>query len=454
MRNADNKRARAAPTKRFFVEMITRDITLEDSILDLIDNSIDSAWKLSGSHQLTLEDSTDLSKFEISVSVSENLFRIHDNCGGMTLNDAIDHAFNFGRPNSIDSEDYTIGVYGIGMKRAIFKIGRKILIRSTFNEKNGSILSFSVPINVREWIEEDKPPWDFDIAESEHLRDEGVDIEVQDLTAAASDSFGNQAFVERLKQTIARDYALHLERGLRIRVNGKNIDGVQLEFLSSDDFVPMRYSYEESDPPVKVEIIGGMAAKPTEGTEPDDLNRREYNRFGWYVACNGRIVLAADKSSVAGWGLDNWPNWHPQYAGFLGIVLFSASDANHLPLTTTKRSVDVTSEVFLRARPHMRKLTKEWTSYTNLRKQAIEEAKMKEQLASAVQIRNVIHRNDVLLPQISSNTPKQSLANVHYSVATVRMKALAKALGKSTMTYRDVGIKSFEYTYDDFVGDE
>jgi len=34
--------ANAFPRKRFFLEMFTRDISLEDCILDLIDNSIDS----------------------------------------------------------------------------------------------------------------------------------------------------------------------------------------------------------------------------------------------------------------------------------------------------------------------------------------------------------------------------------------------------------------------------
>jgi hypothetical protein len=36
-------KAGANPTKAFFVTMITRDITLEDCILDLIDNSVDGA---------------------------------------------------------------------------------------------------------------------------------------------------------------------------------------------------------------------------------------------------------------------------------------------------------------------------------------------------------------------------------------------------------------------------
>lgn len=34
--------ADARPTKRLFIQMLTRDLALEDAVLDLIDNSIDS----------------------------------------------------------------------------------------------------------------------------------------------------------------------------------------------------------------------------------------------------------------------------------------------------------------------------------------------------------------------------------------------------------------------------
>jgi len=35
----------AAPTKRLFIEMLTRDVSLEDAVLDLIDNAIDSVCR-------------------------------------------------------------------------------------------------------------------------------------------------------------------------------------------------------------------------------------------------------------------------------------------------------------------------------------------------------------------------------------------------------------------------
>ena len=142
---ATSPKAGANPTKAFFVTMITRDITLEDCILDLIDNSVDGAWRCEGSRPMGLADDADLSKYSIFIDASSERFRIGDNCGGMTLDDAINHAFSFGRRAMDTYADYSIGVYGIGMKRAVFKLGKDIRIRSTYQE-DGKRESFAVPI--------------------------------------------------------------------------------------------------------------------------------------------------------------------------------------------------------------------------------------------------------------------------------------------------------------------
>ena len=165
---------------------------------------------------------------------------------------------------------------------------------------------------------------------------------------ALKTSFGNPAFLQNLRRAITRDYTLHLNRGLKIFVNGKAVTGVPIKFSQSKDYAAMRVAYEHrlDDDEVTVEIIGGMAAPPPESMDPDETADGD-KRFGWYVACNGRIVLAADKTSVSGWGTPNWPQWHHQYSGFIGIVIFTAPNALALPLTTTKRSVDVSSEIFL-----------------------------------------------------------------------------------------------------------
>lgn len=447
-------KATANPTKTFFVRMITRDISLEDCILDLIDNSIDGAWKCEGSKPVGLADGADLQKYKIEIEASTDGFRITDNCGGMSLAEAADHAFSFGRQATDATDDYSIGVYGIGMKRAVFKLGEDIRVRSTYVEEGGETLSFAVPIKVDQWLVNDTPPWDFDIEEDAALAEPGVEILVHSLTIGASTSFGNPAFLQNLKRTIARDYSLHLARGLTVVLNGETIQGWKIELRQGDEFAAMRVEYQDEaeGAPVTVEIIGGMAAPPPDDIEPDEDDEGD-KRFGWYVVCNGRIVLAADKTSVAGWGTDGWPQWHRQYSGFMGVILFTSANAASLPLTTTKRSVDVSSEVYRRARPSMRDVTRKWIDYTNARKQASDEAKQKEAAAVAVSIQQIPRLQTVRLPTLVTK-PREKVANVNYSVPLARLKKLSAALGNINMAYRDVGLKSFEYTFDDLAGGE
>ena len=464
----NSKTAKAYPTKTFFVTMITRDITFEDCILDLIDNSVDGASRSEGNPPISLDDGADLSKYRISIVASSDKFSITDNCGGMTLDDAANHAFSFGRRISkADYDAYSIGVYGIGMKRAVFKLGRSVRVRSTFTDDTGdSRTAFVVPIDVAEWLNNDKPPWDFDIDETEALDENGVEVVVQKLTREAQTAFGNPGFVENLRRMIARDYSLYLKRGLNISINDRAVAGISIKLRKSDEIVPMRDHYEykledESDEDegrsenktISVEIIAGMAAPPPESPEPDDKIDGE-KRFGWHIACNGRIVLAADKSTVSGWGASDWPQWHRQYTGFIGIVHFTASNAADLPLTTTKRSVDVSSSVFIRARLQMRNVSKRWIDYTNARKHNLEEAKKKENEAEAISIQDVEHQPTLQLPMIPKTQKTENLANVHYSVPLSKMKRLAEGFGSIQMTYREVGLKSFEYAYEDFAEDE
>lgn len=444
----------ANPTKAFFVRMITRDIALEDCVLDLIDNSIDGAWKLEGGKPMSLSDKVDLSQYKISIQATADKFSIIDNCGGITLDDAVEYAFAFGRKEKDEPDKYSIGVYGIGMKRAVFKIGRKISIRSTFPAGGKKRETFQVPIDVTAWLADAGRDWDFNIEPAEPLASNGVEILVEDLTEETSASFGNSGFIQDLKRTIGRDYSLHIRRGLVIEINGERIKGWTIELLQSGQLEPMRLQYIDKDSggEVAVEILAGMAAPPPENSDPDE-NAETDKRYGWYVVCNGRIVLAADKTEVSGWGTDGWPQWHPQYAGFVGIIVFSSENASLLPLTTTKRSVDSASAVYRRARPKMRDASKEWIKYTNIRKQGLEAAKQFEVQAKPKSIFEVTRRETLIFPSVTPK-PKVKSANISYPMPQERVTSLANALGSVTMTYRDVGIKSFEYAYNDLVGEE
>ena len=130
------------PTKKFFIEMITRDISIEDAIIDLLDNSID------GANRINPENYTDL---WINLTINDKEFVIQDNCGGFSLETAQKYAFRFGRPEEAPKANNTVGRFGIGMKRSLFKIGRDFAVQSQSPNDH-----FKVELNVDERSREPK----------------------------------------------------------------------------------------------------------------------------------------------------------------------------------------------------------------------------------------------------------------------------------------------------------
>ena len=153
----------AEPTKRFFVRMLVRDIELVPAIVDLVDNSVDGAR-----HALAKRDGTvqgkngdkppPLEDFKVKIELDETQFSIEDNCGGISIEDATKYAFRFGRPDDVDPIEGEVGQFGVGMKRALFKIGEWFSVASTT-----STSQFTVDVNVPRWLDQ-KGKWRFPIA--------------------------------------------------------------------------------------------------------------------------------------------------------------------------------------------------------------------------------------------------------------------------------------------------
>ena len=122
----------ASPTKDFFISMLTRDIPLLRAIIDLVDNSVDGARRLRG----VPESRTTYKGLEVQLQCDDTHFKIIDNCGGMSIEVAAKHAFRIGRPEDAERTPHSVGQFGVGMKRALFKIGKKFSIESkTTNSK-------------------------------------------------------------------------------------------------------------------------------------------------------------------------------------------------------------------------------------------------------------------------------------------------------------------------------
>jgi len=360
MTNNEQDTAIAIPTKEFFVSMLTRDISLVDAILDLVDNCLDGALRTAGNNQVNY------SRHSVIIKIDSDRFYIQDDCGGIPRDIARNYAFKMGREpdDSRDSESDTIGMYGVGMKRAIFKMGRDATVRSCHNGDR-----YYVPISS-EWL--DNKEWErlpiVNGGSEVDFDNPGTIIEVKSLYPSVSRHFESDSFINDVKIAIGEHFTMFLQKGLNIKVNGELVKPVRVEVLVSDDKNgPAPYIYQKEIDGVTVSIAVGLnSTKSSNGDEEthDFERNRTAITAGWTVFCNDRAVIVGDKSRLTGWG-DGIPMYHWQFSVITGIVEFRSASADKLPITTTKRALDTSSDVWLEARTKMRDGLRVFINHTN-----------------------------------------------------------------------------------------
>ena len=348
--------ADASPEKTFFLEMFIRDLTLEDCILDLIDNSIDSLIRTQG---LDLGDSllsvnsgkrTDNGSAQIRISIDADRFHLVDTCGGIPLDKAKTDVFRFGHP--VKYARSGLGVYGIGLKRAMFKMGYKIVMESR-TSKNG----FKMDLDVPKW--EKEKTWKIPLTPIDAATERnpaGTDIKISNFRDEVQTRITSATFQKDLVDMIASTYSLFLDRHVGIIVNDHDVKPKPIPFARQEGEVNIAKEKYEQDG-VQVTIYAGLASRDSQG-------QWHQQDAGWYVACNGRLVVVADKSTLTGWG-SNGGAFVPKYRGFVGLVLFHSDDLLALPWTTTKRGLNKESSVVQRARTRMMVLARPILTFLN-----------------------------------------------------------------------------------------
>jgi hypothetical protein len=320
-------KALAYPSKAFFVEMLTRDISLADAILDLIDNCIDGVVR----HQKesgAVAGATPYKGYKASITASPSSFRIEDNCGGIPRAVAEKYAFRLGRPEKMPSEHLaTVGRYGIGMKRSMFKLGRAAKV-TTFNHGN----AYAVTVSSK-WMHDDDD-WELPISDvvksalPATLKPRGgTVIDVTSLRAEIQQEFDPQAsrFLTDLAATIATHYSYIIHKGFEVSLNGKVLAGRTIELLlgsnKKDRIEPFAYRTEIDG--VNVELVVGLYRAIADETEVDEEleGKPSISRetCGWTIVCNDRVVLYNDKTRATGWGEASVPAYHPQFNAIASI---------------------------------------------------------------------------------------------------------------------------------------
>jgi len=384
----------AEPNKDFFVHMLTRDIELGDAILDLLDNCVDGIVRSLGSR--LKKDNKPYSKYFANIVLTPKKFSIEDNCGGIPLQLAKDKAFHLGRPPGKNDAAATVGMYGIGMKRAIFKIGQQARVRS----RNGSD-AFEVEIS-KSWIADAKN-WKLPIRRLNlsDMQTQGTLIEIETLRPEIAKRFdeSRDAFVKDFVTFVSQHYAVILGKGFRVSINGTPVKGAAFLLLNSDSKTRAArggalapYLFRGGVHGVDVAVaVGFYRPIPDEDeVEAENEQRASKDDAGWTIVCNDRVVVYRDKTRLTGWGEAGVPNYHGQFIAISGIVVMRSTDLWKLPLTTTKRGIDPSSDTYSVVKDYMREGMKYFTKFTNRWKELPNERKKIYKAAALMSVEEIL----------------------------------------------------------------
>jgi hypothetical protein len=424
----------AWPTKSLFIYMLVRDISLIDAIIDLVDNCIDGARRL--------RPDGEFQGLWVRLELSKEQFRITDNCGGIPVDIARRYAFRFGRPEDMEATRHSVGQFGVGMKRALFKMGKTIEIQSTTANSR-----FLVRIDVDEWRKEESD-WHFTFAElDEQSRwqdpdQRGTTIDVETLHTAVSAEFERDNFQKRLRLELAAAHQHSTNNGLAVTVNQIPLEHHPAQLLQSDQLkvtFEERVLLEKAPAPVKLKLFAGVS----------DSNP---SKAGWYVFCNGRLVLEADKSSTTGWGGSTGtkvPVYHNQFAQFRGYTFLDCDDAGALPWNTTKTGLDADSAVYQSVKLQMVAAMRPIIDFLNkVKEEADAEEKPLEQIieeAKPVNIAAITQHMRFVPPAIGTASANPRLGNIQYKKPLEEINRVKDRLKVSSL--REVGEKTFDYFY-------
>lgn len=433
-------RVQAAPTKWFFIDMLTRDIALEDAVLDLVDNSIDSLLRMRG-----IQPSADVffdgkrpdspnGKCNLSITLTKEKFTIEDNCGGIDRESAERDVFRFGK--TIQEQQGALSVYGIGLKRAVFKLGKDIEVQSKTIAKG-----FKVKIDVDDWLSDDddgESDWTFPIETIPAAKSRvtaGTRIVVKDLNDEIKLRLDDGTLIKRLSDDIAITYSLFLGRFIEVTVNERKVLAQKIPVGGSDEVSPAVETFKKER--TSVYLMTGLAARPWKS-----------EKAGWYILCNGRVVVTADKSKLTGWGT-KMGSFQPKYRGFLGVAFFFSKYPEDLPWTTTKRGLNRESEVYqlannkmhVIARPILRFLDRMYPSSTEI------ESEHERNIAANIKQSDFspLRKQKSTFSVPEPKRQRKRKTSIQFEFDTDKIELVKRTLGKPHWSARSIGKYALEY---------
>ena len=336
------------PTKKYLVDGITKDITIEDSIFDLIDNSID-AFPENKNGSLP----EDYNNYKIELTLNSDIFSITDHGTGMNSQTLQNNALRFG--SHPKHHDTSIGHFGIGLNRALFKLGKIATIKTCTVKEN-----IQLTFDSNKFLGDDNY-WDLPLTinKTNNKDQTGTSISIENLNKEVAEKFSSSEWLKSFIISISQRYALFLVKNLVISINKKNITTIPVKISDASGFKKLENSFKHNSIDINIQLGQHLDFLfPYEQTE-DKKNSITRKECGWFVYCNGRAIKLFDWSTDTGW----FTKPHSEHTGFIGLVEFIGHPSK-LPWNTSKSNIDLNNETYKKALLIMKDFSEKWRTHT------------------------------------------------------------------------------------------
>lgn len=430
-------RIEAMPTKTLFVDILTRDVTLRDCIFDLIDNSVDAHIR-NGIPE----------RRKVELTITGNKFMIADNCGGIGHDFLTKEVFRFG-VEDLKKRESTLGIYGIGLKRALLKIGRNIHMETD----DGSDYS-RVEWDIDKW--KDTKEWTIDFETSKSRIPRGgigyTKITITSLHKQIQKAFDAPSFINDTNRLVHITYTNFMSKEIDFFLNDTMIEPYEISVRCDGKYSPAKIRESIGDVDVTIACFVDPRRKERKKTRIDPEKR------GWNVFFNRRLLLIGDTTPATGWigGKGNLPKYHSLYNEFRGLVYIDSDDPSKLPVNTAKNGLNTESPVYREILNRMIRTAKPVIVYLSKKyereKEQVDSVEAEMEAPAAATIRKEEKPRYVTVDEIKDGSkfaapgkpgPNIKMTPIHFRRNRELVKKVKEHLGVETN--KEVGERTFDY---------
>lgn len=353
------------------------------------------------------------------------------------------------------------------MKRALFKLGREFRVVS-----RSATTSFDLPVDVDKWAADTAPEWTFPLKDAEEglappgEREAGTTVTVTRLHDSVQEDFDDPLVLGQLREQLRLRHQAAIDRGLEVRLNGERLRGLRPMLLSGPGFKPVNktFALHEKEGDVFVRLVAGVAAPERKDAGLDDANAERFRTpgdAGWWLFCNERLLLVADRTFETGWGSAG-ANYHPQYRGFRGYVYLTALTTALLPWNTTKTGVDQDSRVWRQVQSEMKTALVSVQGVINRLKREAEESEDPNgtagegdgdapytralKAAKPTALADLTEAPSVVVPPVPAQPRRRrTTKKIQYDVSLDQFDEISQHLNEQNTA--EVGRRTFDYYY-------